>query len=343
MRTKLSLVGGVLVLVAACVPGCYTTPPRIAFPNGKSFAFSIVDDTDMATLDRLEPIYELLERRGMRTTKTVWMYESSEPSNPTNRGDSLHDPAYRQFILNLHRKGFEIALHGVRGGSSRREDIVRGFDEFRAMFGSDPAMYVNHALNKENIYWGNDLFSFPPYRWLGAIAIGHEFSGHDPESPYFWGDVARKRVRYVRRFTFQNTNLLAVNATFPYRLRDKPYVNYWFPTADGSRAIEFDDLLKPENIARLDREGGVCLVYAHLGSGSFNKSGGLDPRFVGRIMELSARNGWFVPASEILDYLKGRPSWTGTLSFWDRLSVDTRFMGERVALSVSQHVDRMWR
>jgi hypothetical protein len=339
MRKKMSVVVGVLVVGAACVPACYTAPPHIAFPNGKRFAFSIIDDTDMATLERVKPIYDLLERRGMRTTKTVWMYDSSDTSNPTNRGDSLRDAAYRRFILDLHRKGFEIAMHGVRGGSSRRADVERGFDEFKAIFGAYPAMYINHALNAENLYWGSDLFSFAPYRWAGAIAIRHQFSGHDPDSEFFWGDLAQKRVRYMRRFTFQNANLLAVNASIPYHLPDKPYVNYWFPTANGARAIEFDWLLRRENIERLEREGGVCLVYAHLGSGSFNKDGGLDRRFVERITELSAHNGWFVPASEILDYMRGRPSWTGNLSYLERLRVDTRFIAERLLLSVTRLLD----
>jgi hypothetical protein len=331
-RRKLCLVAGaILVLAGAPAAVFYTpTPPRIPFPAGKRFAFSIIDDTDMATLDRLKPIYAVLEQRGLRTTKTVWMYEASELSKPANRGDSLRDPAYRQFILDLQRKGFEIALHGVRGGSSRRADVIRGFEDFKATFGSYPRMYINHAANRENIYWGSHLFSFALYRWIAGLAIRQEFSGHDPASPYFWGDVAKDRVQYVRRFTFGASNLLAVNPSFPYRLAEKPYVSFWFPTANGNRVIEFDRLLRPENIARLEREGGVCLVYAHLGSGSYNTSDGIDARFVERITQLSARNGWFVPASEILDHLRAQPSWTGKLSFRERLRVDTTFIVQRL-------------
>jgi hypothetical protein len=338
MRWKLSFVVVVFVLVGAPVSLLYIPAPvRIVFPNGKRFAFSIIDDTDMATLERVKPIYDLLERRGMRTTKTVWLYNTSDPSNPTNTGDSLQNPAYRRFILDLHRKGFEIALHGVRGGSSPRADVIRGFDEFKATFGADPAMYINHAQNNENIYWGWHLFSFAPYRWAGTVAIRHDFSGHDPESEYFWGDIAQTRVRYMRRFTFQNANILAINPAVPYRLADKPYVNYWFPTANGARAIEFDRLLQPDNLRQLEEEGGVCLVYTHLGSGSFNlDDGSLDPRFVRRIDELSARNGWFVPASEILDHLRGRQEWRGDLTFWQSLRVDTRFIAERTLLGISQ-------
>jgi hypothetical protein len=87
-------------------------PPQraIAFPR-KRFAFTIVDDTDMATLERIRPVYEVLHRYGLRTTKTVWVLDATETDHPANAGDSLNDPGYRAFIQDLRSKGFEIALH----------------------------------------------------------------------------------------------------------------------------------------------------------------------------------------------------------------------------------------
>jgi hypothetical protein len=330
MRLKrwLGLVG--VLLVGAMVWVLYPPPTMsVVFPNGKRFAFSIIDDTDMTTLERIKPVYEVIEKYGLRTTKTVWLYDSSDSSNPSNKGDSLQNADYRAFILDLQRKGFEIALHGVRGGNSRREDIARGLEDFKQILGQYPSMHVNHSANQDNLYWGWHLFSFTPYQWLGR-PIFRDFSGHNPQSPYFWGDLAQKHIRYVRRFTFSDPNLFATNPTIPYRLPDKPYVNYWFPTANGNRVIEFHELLNPEHLERLEREGGVCLVYAHLGSGSFNKGQSVDPRFEERIRQLSARNGWFAPASEILDYLRQQPSWTGALTLREQIRLDTRFVVARV-------------
>src|SRR5262245_25392066 len=121
MRLKRWL-GLVAVLVVGAMIWVLYPPPRTAvvFPNGRRFAFSIIDDTDMTTLERIKPVYAVLEKYGLRTTKTVWLYDSSDLSNPANRGDSLQNAEYRAFILDLQKKGFEIALHGVRGGSSRR-------------------------------------------------------------------------------------------------------------------------------------------------------------------------------------------------------------------------------
>lgn len=39
--------------------------------NGKSFAFTIIDDTDEATVANVKPIYDLLAELGIWTTKTV--------------------------------------------------------------------------------------------------------------------------------------------------------------------------------------------------------------------------------------------------------------------------------
>lgn len=306
--------------------------PIVSFPNGKRFAFTIVDDTDMATLARVRPVYEVLERYGLRTTKTVWVLPQNGSQHEPDRGDSLSDAAYRDFIVALQRKGFEVALHGVRGGSSRREDTLAGLESFRSILGHYPRMQINHSLNRENLYWGRHLYAWAPIRWAVGLATMHDFDGHDPMSEYFWGDVARQRIDYVRRFTYEEINLLSVSAAMPYRLEDKPYVNYWFPTANGDRVINFVELLKDENLDRLEREGGVCLVYAHLGAGSFNNGSDVDPRFEERVRAIAARNGWFVPASEILDHLRRQPSWTGRMSFRERTRLDLQFVVERLGL-----------
>lgn len=323
------LVGMAAVPLAFCRPPAV---PTVQFPEGKRFAFSIVDDTDMARLERLQPVYAALDRYGLRTTKTVWVMEPSDVSNSTNLGDYLRDPAYREFILGLQRKGFEIALHGVRGGSSHRSDVLQGLAEFRDVLGQYPRMQVNHSLNRDNLYWGRHLYDVWPFRLAGNVVIRHEFSGHDPSSEYFWGDVAKERIEYVRRFTYPDINLLAVSPAMPYHLAGKPYVNYWFPTANGDRVIEFDELLKDENLDRLEREGGVCLVYSHLGSGSFNKGGDVDPRFEARLKALSQRNGWFVPASLILDHLRRQPTWTGQMGNWESFRLDVKSMASQLGL-----------
>lgn len=317
------LAGGLAVLLRA------PSPTPIAFPGGKRFAFSIVDDTDMATLERVRPLYDALHRHGLRTTKTVWVLGSQGSKHPPDAGDSLAAPAYRDFILDLQRRGFEIALHGVRGGSSQRADIERGLEEFKTILGGYPRMHVNHSLNRDNLYWGGARWSFAPFAWVYGRTGRHEFSGEVPGSPYFWGDLAKAHIRYVNQFTYADINLLNVNPHFPYSLPDKPYVNYWFPTTDGDTLDRFEALLSPANLDRLEQEGGVCLVYTHLGAGSFNVPGGANPRFEARLEDVASRNGWFAPASDILDHLRQQDGWQADMGAKERLRLETTFFGAR--------------
>jgi hypothetical protein len=321
-----AMLGGSVVYVL------YPPEPRlIEFPEGKRFAFTIVDDTDMVTLQRARPLYELLHRYGLRTTKTIWMRESSDLSHPANHGDSLQDPDYRKFIVDLRDRGFEIALHGIRGGSSERADILNGLDEFRDVFGTDARIHVNHSLNRDNVYWGSQRWSFPPYRWLYSSLRGEQFFGEDPESAHFWGDYLERRVTYVNQFTFSDINLLNVTPSFPYHLPEKPYVNLWFPTANGNNLDTFAELLSNDSLDRLESEGGVTLVYTHLASGSFNRDdGSVQPRFEAIIREVASRDGWFAPASEILDYLQAQPGWQAEPSWRERIRLETIFLWDSI-------------
>lgn len=331
-RRRLLGAGVIFVLGVAGAIAWPPVAPPLTFPDGKKFAFTIIDDTDMATLGRLRPVYAVLEKYGLRTTKTVWVYESNQTSHPPNQGDTLQNPEYRQFIGGLQNRGFEIALHGVRGGNSRREDTVAGLDDYRRILGAYPRIQINHSLNRDNLYWGRHLYALPPLRWAAGLVIRSEFSGDDPASDYFWGDIAQQRIQYVRRFTYSEINLWRVAPQMPYHLPDMPFVNYWFPTANGDRVIEFEALLSDENIDRLERESGVCLVFAHLGSGSFGSAEKVDRRFEDRIRAIAARNGWFVPASQILDFLKRQPGWTGKMSYSERIRLDLKFLAQRIGL-----------
>lgn len=321
-------VAGLVLTVAVCA-GVLLYPPemrRVRFPGGKAFAFTIVDDTDQATLERIKPLYDVMADAGLRTTKTVWVGPASDEPVATNQGESLRDAGYRDYLLELQKKGFEIALHNVRGGSSTRAEIIDGLDQFKSIVGRDPSIQVNHAVNRENLYWGKDRWTVPVFRWAFALTRSRDFTGQQADSPHFWGDVARQRIKYLRRFTFTEINLLKVNPTMPYRLQETPYVNYWFENSDGGSINAFERLLSPANLDALEREGGVSIVYAHLGAGSFNRDGKADPRFVARIRDVASRNGWFAPATEILDHLASQPGWRADLTWRERVRLETLYL-----------------
>ena len=130
MMTKLLKLTGLLAVAAVIiiVVGYFTLPPdyeSLSFPGGKSFAFTICDDTDLSTVDNVKPMYDLLHQLGLRTTKTVWVLPTNDTTNWANRGETLSDSAYADFVLELKAKDFEIGYHGSRGGNSRRDETIQ--------------------------------------------------------------------------------------------------------------------------------------------------------------------------------------------------------------------------
>ncbi len=273
----------------------------VVWPNGKKFAFTIVDDTDNSMLFNIKPVYDYLIKKGFRTTKTVWVY----PPRDNFSGQSLQDEDYRKFIYDIKDKGFEIALHNVGSGEFKRKEILAGINEFHEIMGFYPKMQINHASNPDNIYWGVERYG-QPLRGIMKLFYRDKrnYFGTDLSSEHFWGDIFKRHFKYARNHTFNGINTLRYDPKMPYRVKNKDeYSNYWFSSSDGHTVKEFNNLVQPENILRLENEGGLCIVYTHFASGFTDKSGSLNSVFKKNIDFLANKKGWFAPVSEILDYL----------------------------------------
>jgi hypothetical protein len=129
-----------------------------------------------------------------------------------------------------------------------------------------------------------------------------KYLGHVEESKYFWGDICKEKTKYVRGWATDNINTLSVNKSMPYYLEDKPYVKYWFGCSDGYEHDKFMKLVSDENINTLLTERGTSIIYTHFGYGFVDKSTNtLKDDFKKQMIKISHMNGWFVPASTILD------------------------------------------
>jgi hypothetical protein len=297
------------------------------------FAFSILDDTDDATLENVAPVYEHLKDCGFRTTKTVWPLDCPEGSRLFFAGQTLQDKPYLEFVHRLAEDGFELAYHGATMESSRRERSLRGIEFLQKEFGVFPRLSCNHGFNRDNLYWGHKRFQTAPFRQLAKLlekrSTDH-YSGDRDGSDYFWGDAARQHVRYVRNFTFHRLNMLTVNPEMPYRLKGTPYVQYWFSTTDAPDVDAFNRVLSKNLIDELEQEGGVRIISTHLGKG-FVKDGKLNGTTRDILHYLSQKAGWFVPVSEILDYLLGHHSAAGKQLGWlQTFRLESRFLLDKV-------------
>jgi hypothetical protein len=133
---------------------------------------------------------------------------------------------------------------------------------------------------------------------------GHRrpYEGHMETSSLFWGDVCQSRVKYVRNFVHGDINTLRYCPEMPYHDPRRPYVRYWFASTEGPTVDSFVRKLSDANVDRLVAERGACIMYTHFSMG-FAPHGELDPRFVRVMRRLSELDGWFVPASTLLDHL----------------------------------------
>ena len=271
------------------------------WPDNKSFAFTIIDDTDNARLENIKPVYDFLYEKNILTTKTVWVY----PPRDRFTGDCLMDENYYNFVIDLKRKGFEIALHGVGSGDFKRKEILDGLEIFKSKTGKYPDIHINHSKNPDNIYWGNQSFHSLLKLYSKLRNSKENFYGADEKSEYFWGDFVKENISYIRLWACNGINTLKFDPKMPFRDKNKKYANFLFSSSDGSDVEKFNKLLEKKNIDRLKKEKGLCIVYVHFASG-FVKEGVLNKEFQEKISYLAQQNGWFVPALEILNHIKSQ-------------------------------------
>ena len=124
----------------------------VAWPDGKTFAFSVFDDTDDSSLESGPDVYALLRSLGFKTTKSVWPIGGVQPA--IIGGSTCEDLDYLAWVRELQAQGFEIALHGASYSSSPRAVALRGLEAFQDLFGHYPNIHVNHHLNQDSLYWG---------------------------------------------------------------------------------------------------------------------------------------------------------------------------------------------
>lgn len=252
--------------------------------------FCITDDTDAATTASVRAVYDALHEHGLTATKTVWAYEPEEPcgipSTPasTLRGVTLADPEYLALVRDLASRGFEVALHGASAGNNRRERTIAALDLAGDLFGGTDT-FICHSKNADNLYWEQKVAPNAALRRLLSLYSRHACSGEIEGSPYFWGDVARERVRHIRLFRTRNTNTLAVDPEMPYFETAKPYVRGWFSATKRS----FHDCTTAEALRRLVDENGLTVLYQYLHRYA-RPDGTVDPVFLADAARLAGES-----------------------------------------------------
>ncbi len=302
----------------------------IRWPHGKRFAFTIFDDPDSQTSEITRRAYGLLDELGFRTTKGVWPVRGMR--EPSDYGATCAEPEHLKLVLDLQKRGFEIGLHCVTLHTSTREETRAGLDRFAELFGGDPKTLAMHYFCDENLYWGADRLSGwrrSVYNLLTRGTQQNRYFGHVEGHPYFWGDLCRARIRYVRNFVFSDINTLNACDFFPYHDPSRNYVQQWFCSTEGSNVQRATATLTEQNQDRLEEEGGACILYTHFGHG-YVEGESMNARFLELITRLSRKNGWFVPVATLLDYLADQHGGCTTISDRQRATLERRWLFEKL-------------
>ena len=286
-------------------------PSISPYPDGKNFAFTITADPDYNKLKNDILIYDFFTEVGLRTTIAVWVKNSTRSTgipgilDYKQYGDSCERDDYLKYMQDLQKRGFEIALHTVSSGNDYREETIKGYELFKDYFGAYPSINIMHSTNLENVYWGKKVVENGLIRsFIGLFAdrANIPYEGEVQQSKYFWGDILKQKTKYVRLWGTSDINTFKFNPIMPYHNPNKPYVNYWFSFSDGRDVDIFNQLISEENIKRLINERGASIVYVHFYS--FVSNGQLNETFKNRIITLTQqKDGWFVPATTLLDRL----------------------------------------
>ena len=120
------------------------TKRQIVWPEGKTFAFTVFDDTDFATLENTAEVYAFLADCGLRTTKSVWPNSSNE-QDQEGWGETCEDSKYLDWVLDLQKQGFEIGFHMATCDSSVRHKTIHALEKFSKWFGHEPRSMANHS------------------------------------------------------------------------------------------------------------------------------------------------------------------------------------------------------
>jgi hypothetical protein len=305
----------------------------IVWPEGKSFAFTIFDDTDGSFVDNTAPLYAILKELGFKTTKTAWPLAT--PDAPRWRGDTCASPDYLAWIKSLQADGFEIGYHMASCQTSERQKTIDGIARFKELFGP-PEVYANHYDNLEAIYWGDSRVS-GPVRWAYKVLTRFKslpYKGHVEGTPYFWGDVCVREIEFVRNFVFADINTLKKCPFMPYHDPSRPFVKSWYASSDATDGDAFFRLLALPNQEQLERERGACIVYTHLAR-EFMVDGQVRPEFRELLSALAKRNGWFVPAGTLLRFLRERQGGIHQLTPRERRWLERSWLWDKLFLGSS--------
>ena len=279
-----------------------------------------------------------MSKKKIFTTKSVWVKNGDDsPRYNSVNGLTLEDQEYLNWVKKLQSQGFEICLHNMSWSSSTRNKIQSGFKIYEKLFGRSKVL-IQHNDDKEceSIYWGSKRLVFPLNlifeitSYLNPRGTRSKiYNGENKNSIYFWGDICKEKVDYIRNFTFPEVNLFNITKNILYKRKKTNYVRNWFISTEAPDLKSFVNILNPKNIDKLEKENGLCIIYTHFGN-NFVEDGELNEEFKNTIDYLSNKDGWYVPASTIFNHIIKKTGEPPYLSYYQEFKLSLRWLSWKI-------------
>ncbi len=233
-------------------------------PGSYLAAVSITDDPDNSSFSRFKAMYDFLMEIKFPTTRAMWVYPKSEytgtpPLKIDFTAPLLSDPECLQYCKKLHSKGFEICLHGASCGNNNRKRTLDALNFLEEHFEQSP-IFICHSKNAENLYWDANTANLSVEKKLLQLYTKNRCFGEIPESQYFWGDICRDKINFIRLYRTRSLNTLAFNPSMPYHDFSKPFVNYWFSATKGY----IPNLFSENSLDQLCEQNGASILYQYM-------------------------------------------------------------------------------
>ncbi len=233
-------------------------------PGSYMAAVSITDDPDNSSFPRFKAMYDFLMEINFPITRAMWVYPKSEytgtpPLKIDFSAPLLSDPQCLQYCKKLQSKGFEICLHGASCGNNNRKRTLDALNFLEENI--EPSqVFICHSKNAENLYWDANTANLPIEKMLLQLYTKNRCFGELPESQYFWGDVCREKINFIRLYRTRSVNTLAFNPSMPYHDFSKQFVNYWFSATKGY----IPNLFSETNLDKLCEQNGASILYQYM-------------------------------------------------------------------------------
>lgn len=276
----------------------------IWLPLSYRAGIAIADDPDNGTFKAFRKVYDFLLDLRFPTTRAMWVYPNEQKTGIPNLDARFYAPLLTEkkcldYCRKLHEHGFEICLHGASSGNNPREKTIEALHYLENNI-SGCTSYICHSKNAENLYWDTKVAHLKILQYLLGLYTSNHCFGEISCSPYFWGDVCREKIKYIRLFRTRSLNTLAFNPSMPYHIFDKPYVNFWYSATKGY----IPNLFKPENLEKLCEENGLGILYQYLHK-YVDSSNEINPAVKEGLIRVAEHSKIIIkPVSWMLDRLK---------------------------------------